>query len=133
MKQSWTSNRALPNSNIEYLMITVIVGNRTIVGNRKKGHSRLLNSIRISLVYIVLKNGTQSFFRKSKDELALRMEMTAGSCAFIVYANVPKVDDESICPVCDEPAPQNEVHHAHYGGISCYRYFAQVNVVSDAI
>ena len=59
--------------------------------------------------------------------------MTAGSCAFIVYANVPKVEDERICPVCGEPAPQNEVHHAHYGGLNCYRYFAQVNAVSDAI
>jgi hypothetical protein len=32
-----------------------------------------------------------------------------GSCAFIVYANVPKVKDQRICPICDEPAPQNEV------------------------
>ena len=30
-------------------MITVIVGNRTIQSNRKKGHSRLLNSILKSL------------------------------------------------------------------------------------
>jgi hypothetical protein len=28
---------------------------------------------------------------------------------FIVYMNVPKVADERICPICEEPAPNNEV------------------------
>ena len=34
---------------IEYRMITVIVGNQAEQSNRKKGHLRLLNSIRIIL------------------------------------------------------------------------------------
>ena len=40
--------------------------------------------------------------------------------AYLVYTNVPKVDDERICPICSEEAPPNETHHPHYGAISCF-------------
>ena len=41
--------------------------------------------------------------------------------AYLVYTNVPKVEDERICPICSEMAPPNETHHPHYGAISCFR------------
>ena len=34
-----------------------------------------------------------------------------GSSAFIVYANVPTVADPRICPICEEPAPLNQVRN----------------------
>ena len=43
-------HRASNFSNIGQAAITIIVTNRGGRTNRKKGHSRLLNSIRISLV-----------------------------------------------------------------------------------
>ena len=30
------------------------------------------------------------------------------------------VDDETVCPVCGETAPDDDKHHLHYGGICCY-------------
>ena len=38
----------------------------------------------------------------------------------VIYTDVPKVEDERICPVCSEEAPADEVHHPHYGAICCY-------------
>ena len=38
----------------------------------------------------------------------------------LIYTNVPKVDDERVCPVCTDQAPPGEVHHPHYGAICCY-------------
>jgi hypothetical protein len=39
--------------------------------------------------------------------------------AYVVYENVPEVFDRRICPICGDPAPDNDTHHPHYGGISC--------------
>ena len=48
-------HRASNISNVWQGMITIIVTNRGWYSNRKKGHSRFLYSIRISLVDRVLK------------------------------------------------------------------------------
>ena len=38
----------------------------------------------------------------------------------VLYTNVPKVEDDRICPICGDRAPDGEAHHPHYGGICCF-------------
>ena len=38
----------------------------------------------------------------------------------VIYKDVPKVENERICPVCTDEAPPDEIHHPHYGAICCY-------------
>ena len=44
------------------------------------------------------------YFRSDEN----RRKMASGSINFFVYTNVPKVDDERICPICTEEAPEGK-------------------------
>ena len=50
------------------------------------------------------------YFRSDEN----RGKMASGSINFFVYTNVPKVDDERICPICTEEAPEGKPYDHRY-------------------
>ena len=75
-----TMHRESQNSNTGQCSITITVTNRGGQSNRKKGHSRLINSICISLFHTQAHIGLKLFFEKSSFFLGIK-QSTKGSGA----------------------------------------------------